>query len=232
MRGWLESKIHHGGTEILSLRRTRRITLAPWCLGGSNFFTTKTPRPPRSDCGVAASSESPCLRGESSLRSGIKPGLAQTLTLLVAVDRRRLLHGEAHVVEAVQHTVLAERIDLEMNLLAVGALDGLLGEIDGEPRVGALLGIVHQLVDDFLRQLDRQDAVLEAVVIEDVGEARGDDAADAEIRERPRRVLARGAAAEILAGDQDPGAAIGRLVQHEIRLLGTVGIVAELAEQH
>ena len=70
-------------------------------------------------------------------------------------------------------------------------------------RVGAALGIVHQLVDVFLRQHDRQDAVLEAVVEEDVGEAGRDDAADAEVLQRPGRVLARRAAAEIVAGDQD-----------------------------
>ena len=69
--------------------------------------------------------------------------------------------------------------------------------------VGAALGVVHQLVDVLLRQRDRQDAVLEAVVVEDVGEARRDHAADAEVEQRPGRVLARRAAAEVLAGDED-----------------------------
>src|SRR5712692_1613778 len=78
---------------------------------------------------------------------------------------------------------------------------------------------------------DRQDAVLEAVVVEDVGEARRDDAADAEIQERPGRVLARAAAAEILAGDQDLRLPVGRLVEDEIRVLRPVIAVAQLVEE-
>ena len=53
------------------------------------------------------------------------------------------------------------------------------------------------------RHGDRQDAVLEAVVVEDVGERGRDHAADAEIEQRPGRMLARRAAAEIVAGDED-----------------------------
>src|SRR3712207_8927519 len=47
------------------------------------------------------------------------------------------------------------------------------------------------------RDRDRQDAVLEAVVVKNVGEAGRDDAADAEIEQGPGRVLARRAAPEI-----------------------------------
>src|SRR5215468_2739142 len=101
------------------------------------------------------------LRGKCG-RSGVEPGLAQALPLLVAVDRRRLLHGEADVVEAVQEHVLPESINLEVDLLAVGPLDSLRREVDGEPGVGSLAGVVHELVDDLLRQLDRENAVLEA----------------------------------------------------------------------
>ena len=79
--------------------------------------------------------------------------------------------------------------------------------------------------------LDRQDAVLEAVVVEDVGEAGRDDAADAEIEQRPGRVLAARAAAEIVAGDQDLRLAVGRLVEDEIRVLRAVVVVAHLGEQ-
>ena len=78
--------------------------------------------------------------------------------------------------------MLAERVDLETHDLAVGARDRLLVEIDRQHRIGAFLGVVHQLIDDGLRQRDRQDAVLETVVVENVGEARRDDAADAKIQ--------------------------------------------------
>ena len=81
------------------------------------------------------------------------------------------------------------------------------------------------------RDLHRQDAVLEAVVVENVAERGRDHAGDAEILERPGRVLARGAAAEIVVGDQDLRLAVGRLVEHEIGILAAVVAVAPLGEQ-
>ena len=95
-------------------------------------------------------------------------------------------------------------------------------QIDRQRGVGAALGVVEQLLQVLRRDLDRQHAVLEAVVVEDVAERGRDHAADAEIHQRPGRVLARGAAAEIVAGDQDLGLAIGRLVEHEVGVLAAV----------
>ena len=63
-----------------------------------------------------------------------------------------------------------------------------------------------------------QDAVVEAVVVEDIGEARGDDAAKTVIANRPGRMFARGATAEVIAGQQDARALIARLVEHKIRV--------------
>ncbi len=60
----------------------------------------------------------------------------------------------------------------------------------GQRRIGAALGVVEQLVEIIRLHRHRQDAVLEAVVVENVGERRGDHAADAEVEKRPRRVLA------------------------------------------
>ncbi len=77
----------------------------------------------------------------------------------------------------------------------------------------------------------RQDAVLEAVVVEDVGEAGRDHAADAEVEQRPGGMLAARPAAEIVAGDQDLRLAVGRLVEDEIRVFRTVLVVAHLREQ-
>src|SRR5438477_8268428 len=96
--------------------------------------------------------------------------------------------------------MLAEGIDVEMQAPAVRPGDLLFFQVDLQNGVGTALGIVHQQIDIALRELDRQDAVLETVVVENVGEAGGDDAVDAEIEERPRSMFAARAAAEILAG--------------------------------
>src|ERR1700730_6643533 len=149
----------------------------------------------------------------------VQPGLGVLLASLEVVDLRLLLHGQSDIVEAVQQAVLAEWIDVEMHGAAVGTLDLLLLQVDLDDGIGAAARIVHQLGDDLFRHPDRQDAVLEAVVVEDVGEILGDDAADAEVEQRPGGVLAARAAAEIGAGDDDLGVLVGRLVEDEILLL-------------
>src|SRR6266852_9952 len=151
--------------------------------------------------------------------------------LLVGFDLAALHHGEPDVVEAVEQAVLAVRVDLELDHAAVRTADFLLREIDAERRIGAAVGVVEQFLQILRRDLDRQHAVLEAVVVEDVAERGRDHAADAEIHERPRRVLARGAAAEIVARDQDLRLAIGRLVEHEVGILAAVVAIALLREQ-
>src|SRR3954468_12820236 len=168
-------------------------------------------------------------QNEEARSSG--PGAFGLCLCLVAVDRGLLFHGQADIVEAVHQAVLAERIDLELDRAAIGAADFLGAEVDAERRVGAALGVIEQLVEVGLRDSDRQDAVLEAVVVEDVAERGRDHAANAEIEQRPGRMLAAGAAAEIVAGDQDLGAAIGRLVEDEIRILAAVILVALFGEQ-
>ncbi len=66
--------------------------------------------------------------------------------------------------------MLAERVDVEVDLVAVRAHHDLALQVDGEARVAAHLGVLDQFVADLARQADRQQAVLEAVVVEDVAE--------------------------------------------------------------
>ena len=81
------------------------------------------------------------------------------------------------------------------------------------------------------RDPDRQDAVLEAIVVEDVGEVGRDHAADAEVEQRPGRVLTRRAAAEIVARDDDCRLAVGRLVEDEVGVLGAILAIAHFGEE-
>ena len=82
------------------------------------------------------------------------------------------------------------------------------------------------LVDDHGQQ-----AVLEAVGAEDVGELGADDGLEAEILQRPRRVFARGAAADVAAGDEDRARPALRAVQREVGLRIAGGVVAPVGEQ-
>src|SRR5689334_20554595 len=98
--------------------------------------------------------------------SRLEPGRLGVLLLFEVRDLVLRAHGQSDVVPAVQQALLAEGIDLEGDHAAIGTADLLFLQIDGDDGIGAALGIVHQLVDLFLRQLDRQNAVLEAVAIE------------------------------------------------------------------
>ena len=87
-----------------------------------------------------------------------------------------------------------------------GPLMRLRHEIDGERR--RAVGRDHARVEGVRVggvKLDRQHAVLQAVLAVDVGKAARHDAADADREHRPHRAFARGAAAEIAAGHQDAG---------------------------
>src|SRR6185437_1567703 len=159
------------------------------------------------------------------------PGALGPGLRLVTVDRSLLLHGETDVVEAVQQAVLAEGVDLEFHRAAVRPANFLIGQIDRQRRIGAALGVVEQFVEVVLADADRQNAVLEAVIVEDVAEGGRDHAADAEIEQRPQRVLAARAAAEIVARDQNPGVAVGRLVEDELRIFAAVVLVSLFREQ-
>ena len=65
----------------------------------------------------------------------------------------------------------------------------------------------------------------------DHAEGRRDDAAKAEIQQRPGRVLAGRAAAEIVAGDEDLRFRVGVVVQHEVRQALAGLVIAQLGEE-
>ncbi len=103
-------------------------------------------------------------------------------------------------------------------------------------RIDDRAGSAHEKRTALIRVLvgvehDRQQAVLQRVGAENVGNFAGNHRLETVIEQRPRRVLAARAAAEIVAGDQDLRLAVLRLVQHEIRDLFAVGRVAHLVEQ-
>src|SRR5260370_38097654 len=91
--------------------------------------------------------------------------------------------------------------------------------------------MIEQVFQILTRGLGGEDAVLETIVVEDIAERGRNDAGDAEILERPRRMLTGRTATEIIAGDQNLGAAIGRLVEHEVRVVAAIVAVALLREQ-
>ena len=90
-------------------------------------------------------------------------------------------------------------------------------EIDVHAVLLFALGAIEDQFDRRFGERHRQHAVADRVVAEDVGERRRDDDAEARVLQRPRRMLARRAAAEVHAGDEHRGALVALLVQDERR---------------
>ena len=81
----------------------------------------------------------------------------------------------------------------------------------------------EQLLADLGDTTHRHETVLRRVVAEDVAEARRDHGLEAELLDRPHRVLARGAGAEVRAGDEDRRAGEPLVVEHELRVVAPLG---------
>src|SRR5437899_2015007 len=130
-----------------------------------------------------------------------------------------------------QQHLLAKRIDVEAVHRTVGRRDGLGLEIDGDRCSRSRVELAPQRRHGRGGKDDREQAVLEAVLMEDVAETGRDDGTDPEGVERPHRHLARRAAAEVLRRDHGLRRSVGGLVQDELRFLRAVGLEAYIVEQ-
>ena len=128
------------------------------------------------------------------------------------------MQGQADVVETIQQAVFPLAIDREGDHLAGRGGHGLCGQVDIEAVALGRLGLLEQAIDHIGGQHDGQDAILEAVVEEDIGEGGRDDGAKTIVFQRPRRMFARRTATEVLPCQQDRGALVTRLIEHEIRI--------------
>src|SRR5258708_24713116 len=99
--------------------------------------------------------------------------------------------------------------------LAVRKGDDLLFEVNRDLEARRGLDARQNLGDDIGRKPDGEEAVLQAVVAEDIAESRGDRGAKAIIVQRPHRVLARGAATEIFVSDKNARIAPGLLIERK-----------------
>src|SRR6476646_3683260 len=118
------------------------------------------------------------------------PRLAEFAARLEIGNLVLVAQRQTDIVPAVQQTLLAEGVDLKLDAAAVRTTQLLLFEIDTDDRVRAALGVIHKFIHVGLRQRDRENAVLETIVVEDIGKRRRNDTANAEIEKRPWRVLA------------------------------------------
>src|SRR5690606_1113776 len=127
----------------------------------------------------------------------VDPGPCVTVPALEILDLRQSPKGQADLVEAFEEHPAPQRLDGEPDhrAVAVPDLPGLQVHLELQPAVQRPL---PEGGDGFGRQADRQQSVLEAVRVEDVAEARRDDAADPGLQDRPHGALSGAAAAEVV----------------------------------
>ena len=67
-------------------------------------------------------------------------------------------------------------------------------------------------------QCNQEKSVVQGIVVENIGEAGGDDSPEAVVLKRPGGMFAAGAVSEILSGYQDCGALVAGVVKNEFRI--------------
>ena len=88
-----------------------------------------------------------------------------------------------------------------------------------------VLDLLEQRIDLVFIEHDRQQAVVEAVVVEDVGKTRRDHHPYAVIGQGPRRMLTTGAAAKVVPRQQHLGTLVALVIQHEVRIHRPLAVV-------
>ncbi len=145
-------------------------------------------------------------------------------------DVLALVQGHPDFIQAADQVILHCLVDVKMeaDLLVEVEHDALFLQVDGGLQARKTLHHLEDVVDLGLLELHVEQAVLHAIVVEDVGEGRDaflfwrQDRLQSVLGQRPDGVLPRGAAAEVIAGDQYGGAAELRAIHLEIRVWLTV----------
>ncbi|MMZ64389.1 hypothetical protein D1872_267190 [compost metagenome] len=92
-------------------------------------------------------------------------------------------------------------------------------------------GALEQVLDLLFRQLDRQNAVFETVIVENVRKRWCNDAAESIIHDRPWCMLTRRSAAEVGARNEDGCPFITGFVQFKRRIVVSLFVKAPFVEQ-
>src|SRR3989344_1148451 len=156
---------------------------------------------------------------------GEQPRRFLPVSRLVSANLVHVLQRQPDIVEAVQQAVLAKRVDLKLAHGARWRRHRLRAKVHGQPVTRRRFRLAKQAIHRVALQHDRQQAILEAVVVEDIGVARCDDNPEPVIHERPRGMFARGTATEVVAREQDLRALVARLVEHEIRIDAALAVI-------
>jgi hypothetical protein len=150
---------------------------------------------------------------------------------LEGTDLAFVFQGQTDVVQSVEQAVASERLYLEGRFESVSVANRAVFQIDGQRVLGIGRVPLKQTFDLFFVQLNREDPVLEAVVVKDIRKGRSDDASDAVIIDGPNRVLSRRTATEIASRDQDGGGVVSREIQFKVGVRGSIFVESPIKKE-
>ncbi len=112
-------------------------------------------------------------------------------------------HQIAELIDAVEQAVLREAVNREVDSAAIGQRHRLRLKIDRDRAWSgsSCARLINCCCVCFVHH-NRQQPVLERVVAEDVGKVGADDGLEARAEQRPRRMFARAATAEVVPAHQ------------------------------
>lgn len=142
-------------------------------------------------------------RRKNAIRQSWLGPFEVSMSLFVGGDFVDVHESQADVIETMEEAVTSEGFNFEGEAKSILIADLAGFQIDGEGV--AILSVVfgEDQVDLFLGEADWEGAILEAVVVEDIGEGGGDDCADTEVFDGPDGMFAAGSISEIATGHQD-----------------------------
>ncbi len=142
-----------------------------------------------------------------------------------------MLEREPDIVQPVEQAMPPEIFDFKRQRQAEVIGQPTRFQVDSELITWMFSAALEKIVDRIVGKANRQHAVFEAVVIENIGEAGGDNHAEAVIAQCPRGMLAAGPAAEITAGQKDACASVFGPVEFEFRIVGSVVAKSPIEKQ-
>src|SRR3990167_10881315 len=106
--------------------------------------------------------------------------------------------------------MLAKGVDLKLEYRTRWRRPRLRAEVHAKPVTRRRFRLAKQAIHRVALQHDRQQTILEAVVVENIGVAGRNDNPEPVIHERPRGMFARGTTTEIVEREQDLRALVAR----------------------
>jgi len=168
--------------------------------------------------------------GREARNVGLNAGRRTESPLLVRGNLIPEAHREPDIVKALQQATASKGIHFKWRHETDAVRNPAVFEVNRYLITLMFGGAIEELGHLRLAQANKQQPILQRVVIEDVGITGGNDSLETVVGKRPRRVLPRGATTEILARHENTGSLVLWLVQDELCIEAAIVVEAPIVE--